>query len=235
MIDIVGALALGLGLGVLTGMPLGVINVAIVDAVIARESRHARGLALGGALADAMHTLLAFVGFGRLVTARPDLARYLAIAAALAITIFAILSWRRRRKKTGDGPTFPVSAIRTPTDDGSSTRDAPSTHDASSTRDAPSTDTSIARGVLSGIAMTLPNPAALGAWVAVAAMTWPHASIAVAASVALGVGVGSAVWFTLLGWLVSRVPPEHRALRIVPRVALALFVVIAVVGVARAM
>jgi threonine/homoserine/homoserine lactone efflux protein len=82
--------------------------VAIIDAVIAHEDRHARGLAIGGALADAAHTLLTFIGLGRLVAARPHYTRWLAIVAALAIIVFAIASWRRRHvdTKAQDKPSF---------------------------------------------------------------------------------------------------------------------------------
>jgi hypothetical protein len=83
--------------------------------------------------------------------------------------------------------------------------------------------------------LTLPNPAALGAWVAVAAMTWPDASVTVAITLAVGVGIGSAAWFAFLARLVSKVRPDHRALRIIPKVALAMFVAIALVGVVRAL
>ena len=200
--DLVAALAMGLGLGVLTGMPLGVVNVAIVDAAIARERDHARGLALGGALADATHTLVAFIGLGQLVVARPELTRYLAIAAAVVIVAFAVVSWRRRRPATAEPAR---------------------------------TDVSLGRGLVSGLVLTLPNPAALAAWVAVAAMTWPAASITVAIAMAVGVGVGSGAWFLLLARWIAKVPPSHRALRIVPRLALVVFVVIGVAGVLRAM
>lgn len=216
LLDLVAALALGVGLGAITGMPLGVINVAIVDAVIAHERRHARGLALGGALADATHTLLAYAGLGRLVTARPQYARWLAIGAAIAIIAFAIAAWRRRHLARANGERAAESA--------STSAPTPAT----------STDTPLVRGIVSGIALTLPNPAALAAWVAVAAMTWPDASIAVAIAMALGVGIGSAAWFTMLGRLVAKVRPDHRALRIVPKVALVVFVGIALVGVIRA-
>ena len=97
------------------------------------------------------------------------------------------------------------------------------------------TDVSLGRGVISGIVLTLPNPAALAAWVAVAAMIWPHASIAVAIAMAAGVGIGSAAWFAFLARLVSKVRPDHRALRIIPKLALVLFVAIAGLGMARAM
>jgi len=298
LLDLVGALALGVGLGAITGMPLGVINVAIVDAVIAHEHRHARGLALGGALADATHTLLAYAGLGRLVTARPQYARWLAIGAAIAIIAFAIASWRRRhtarRSSTAASASAPASAptpasasasasaaasasasaptpasasasasaaasasasaptpasasasapasAPTPSSGGrttsATTRPARATSTDSATTSparATSTDPPLVRGILSGIALTLPNPAALAAWVAVAAMTWPDASIPVAVSMALGVGVGSAAWFSVLGRMVAKVRPDHRALRFVPKLALVVFVGIALVGVIRA-
>lgn len=240
LVSLAGALAMGLGLGVITGMPLGVINVAIVDAVIAGERSHARGLALGGALADATHALLAFVGLGRLVTARPQYTRFLAIVASLAIIVFAIASWRRRLlARTRDAASADASAMRdaASTSDTRSTRDA-ATHDAATPpRGSPRvvSTNGVLRGALSGIALTLPNPVALAAWVAVAAMTWPDASTATAATVALGVGVGSGAWFLLLGSLIAKVPPDHRTLRIVPKVALVLFVAIALGGVVRSL
>jgi len=53
-LDALHAAGLGLGLGVVTGMPLGVINVAIVDAATAGRRRFATGLGLGGGAADAI-------------------------------------------------------------------------------------------------------------------------------------------------------------------------------------
>ncbi len=278
LLDLVGALALGVGLGAITGMPLGVINVAIVDAVLAGERRHARGLALGGALADATHTLLAYAGLGRLVTARPQYALWLAIGAAIAIIAFAIASWRRRhtarRSSTAASASTPAStptpasasasasaaasasasaptpasasasapaSAPTPSSGGrttsATTRPARATSTDSATTSparATSTDPPLVRGILSGIALTLPNPAALAAWVAVAAMTWPDASIPIAICMAIGVGVGSAAWFSVLGRMVAKVRPDHRALRFVPKLALVVFVGIALVGVIRA-
>jgi len=91
------ALAAGLGftLGVVTGLPLGVINVSIVEAATSQRRRLAIGIGLGGGLADTAHAALAFIGVGRLVTARPDLVRILALSAAALIVSYAVLAWRR--------------------------------------------------------------------------------------------------------------------------------------------
>ncbi len=99
----------------------------------------------------------------------------------------------------------------------------------------PSDESRLSRGVVTGTLLTLPNPAALAAWVAVAAALLPGATTAEAAALAAGVGAGAVTWGVLLAHLVSRIPPGHRALRIIPRVALIAFVGIALYGVARAL
>lgn len=195
------AAALGIGLGVVTGMPLGVVNVAVVDAAIAGRGRFATGIGIGGALADAVHSALAFVGVGQLVTARPAWTRGMAIAAALIIAGYAIAAWRARK-------TPPPPDARGAT---------------------------AVRGVLAGTLLTLPNPAALAAWAAIAAAVWPAIATADALVLAAGVGVGSAAWFALLAKGSARVRVDHPARAYVPRVALALLVAIALGGVAHAL
>ena len=195
--------AMGFGAGALigavSGMPLGVVNVAIVDAALARESRYALGLGIGGALADTVHASLAFLGLATLITARPELQRFLAIGAAVVIVAFAIMSWRRHRERS-------MRTYARPT---------------------------IARGITSGIAITLPNPGALAAWVAVASLI-PAGSTINAVAIAVGVGLGSAAWFVALGKLVARASPHNRALELLPKIALVVFVAIAAFGIVRA-
>jgi arginine exporter protein ArgO len=197
---IIQAAALGLGLGIVTGMPLGVVNVAIVDAAIAGRTRFATGVGLGGAIADTAHAALGFIGTGALITARPELVRWLAIGAAILIFVYVVVAWGKRAT-----PRVPVD------------------------------ESSFAKGALTGFALTLPNPGALAAWVAVAAAIWPDATIGEAIALAIGVGVGSAGWFALLARWISRVRPDHPAIAIVSRAALVVLVGIAGIGVARAL
>lgn len=192
------ALGLGLALGAITGMPLGVVNVAIVDAALARARSHALGLGLGGATADTVHAMLAVLGVGRLVAAHPEWLRVLAIVFAIVMFGYAVFAWRRHHvaKPVGGG--------------------------------------SAAKGFASGLALTLPNPGALGGWATIAAALLPAATTEDAIAFAIGVGIGSAAWFTLLGRGVARVRPDHPALRVVPRIALGVFVAIALFGIVRA-
>lgn len=205
------AAGFGAGLGVATSMSPAVVNVSIVDAAAAGRRRFATGLGLGGAAADTVHAALAFAGVGRLVLAEPALVRTLAIVAAIAIVAYAALAWRRRRdaRAPAGEPAAPARC------------DEPR---------AP-----LSRGVATGFALTLVNPAALGAWVAVAAAVWPGAPPLEAGVIAGGVGAGSAAWFVLLAHWIGRLRRDHPVLAWVPRISLVLLVAIAVVGVVRAL
>jgi hypothetical protein len=65
-------------------------------------------------------------------------------------------------------------------------------------------DSSMLHGATTGFALTLPNPGALAAWVAVAASLWPDATIAEASGRAVGVGAGAALWVAVRARWVSR-------------------------------
>jgi arginine exporter protein ArgO len=190
------AALVGIALGAVTGMPIGVVNVAIVDAATRGQARFARGIGLGGALADSVHAALAFVGVGQLVAAHPHVVQAMAIVAATLIAGYAVSSYRR-----------PTRA---------------------------STPSRARGGFVTGLVLTLPNPAALLAWIAVAAALWPTLAVAPAVMLAVGVGIGSAAWFVLLAHLVSKLPAGGRVARYLPRVALAVLLAIAAFGLWRA-
>ncbi len=164
------AFAIGLGLGVVTGLPLGVVNVAIVEAAARRGARTATGVGVGGAAADLVHAALAFGGVGGAIVARPAAAAALHAIAGAVLCGYAILLWRRRDPS------------------------------AATARQPPAT---VGRAVLAGFALTLPNPAALGAWIAVAAAITPPSMVA-GLLTAAGVFVGSASWFIALARLAAR-------------------------------
>ena len=192
MIDWLAAAGLGLVLGAVTGMPIGVVNAAIVDAAVANRLRFALGVGCGGALADAIHAGVAFAGVGQL---DPAWTRAVSFAAAAALCAYAIVAWRAR--------AAPVAA---------------------------EDHSSFARGAPTGFLLTLPNPAAFGAWLTVAAALWrqPHPLV-----VGAGVGLGSAAWFALLARFVA-VRRDHRIARALPRIAVGVLVAIAITTAARA-
>lgn len=178
------ALGLGLALGIVTGLPLGVVNAAIVQAATQDRTRFATGIAIGGGLADAIHSSIAFAGIGQLDA---QYMRPLAIATAVTIVAYIAIARRLKRRERGG------------------------------------------HGVIAGLMFTLPNPAALAAWVAIASAIWPTISTGDAIILGGGVGFGSAAWFGLLARLAKRWRPTW-----LPKVATVVLVALATFGLGRA-
>jgi len=205
VVEVAFAFAVGVVLGAATGIPLGVLNVALVEAAARVGPRHAAGIAIGGALADGTHALLAFAGLAPLLLADLVLRRFLLLLSAAIVLAYAALIVRRR-------PRFTEPAtVRTVT---------PSMH----------RYPGFGRGVVAGLMLTLPNPAPLLAWVAVAGAVLPNAMLGAAAAGAIGVALGSGAWFLALARIARRGRLEGRAARVAPIVVAILLV--AVVGVA---
>lgn len=193
--ELVVAGAVGLALGALTGLPLGVVNVAIVEAAARRDVRAASGIAVGGAIADMVHAALAAGGVGGAILARPAAATTLHLIAGAVLLGYAFALWQSRPREPSE-------------------------------REMPAT---FARGVLAGLGFTLPNPAALGAWIAVAAALAPP-TMAAGLVAAAGVGVGSAAWFLVLARLAARGAARPGAAR--RRITRVVAIVLAALGLA---
>jgi threonine/homoserine/homoserine lactone efflux protein len=89
-------------------------------------------------------------------------------------------------------------------------------------------------GFATGVLLTLPNPAPLAAWAAIASAVWPRIHLVPALVVGGGVGIGSAAWFTLLARTITKLPRDGRVARWLPRIALGLLAALAAVGLVRA-
>jgi threonine/homoserine/homoserine lactone efflux protein len=94
--------------------------------------------------------------------------------------------------------------------------------------------TGFGRGVVIGLGLTLPNPAALAAWVAVAGVVMPRASVAVGVAGAVGVAIGSAAWFALLARIAGTEALRGRVARWMPRMVALLLVGFVAIAIARA-
>src|SRR6185437_10921185 len=86
-------------------------------------------------------------------------------------------------------------------------------------------------GVWVGLALTLPNPAPLAAWIAVAGALLPGAPTAVGVAAAIGVGLGSAAWFALLARLAERGRSSAFVTRWLPIAVSLVFVAIAIAAI----
>jgi len=165
--DVIEAAALGVALGVVTGLPLGVVNVAVVATAATAGRAPATRIGLGGAVADGVHAAAAFTGLAAIVAHRPRLGAALSLGAGALLIIAALASRRRGQAPAATQPGVP------------------------------------ARPFWFGLALTLPNPAALTAWLAVAAAV-ALPSLAAAVAAASGVVLGSAGYFAALAALAAR-------------------------------
>ena len=93
--SVLEAALLGLFLGAVMGMPIGVVNAAVVEAALADRARFAIGLGLGGALADATHATVAFAGITHL---DPAWTTPLTVVAIAWVIVYALITWRRRKR-----------------------------------------------------------------------------------------------------------------------------------------
>lgn len=163
--------ATGVALGVITGIPIGMVNVTIVDAGHRLGLRRALGIGLGGALADAAHVALAVAGVSALLARHQRLAPVLYAVSGIVLLAYGV-AMARSAPSPGSG--------------------------------ARGREPGFGRGVALGLSITLPNPAALGAWTVVVGALLPGATRDQGLAAAAGVGVGSLAWFWLLGYLASR-------------------------------
>jgi L-lysine exporter family protein LysE/ArgO len=202
--DALQAWLLGVVLGAATGIPLGVVNVALVEAAVRVGRRRAIGIGIGGATADTIHAALAFAGLAPLVAHRADLLRWMTVLSAVAIVAYAIRVWRA-------GPVAPTAD------------------------DEPTPPGTLRKGIALGLALTLPNPAPLLAWIAVAGAVLPRASVTTGLAGAAGVGLGSALWFAALAHLASRGALRGPIARWLPRAVAIVLVALAALAASRAL
>lgn len=95
--------AIGLGLGLLTSVPIGVANVAVVDAGLRSGRRRALATGAGAALADTIHATAAFAGLGPLVEAYPRLTAAMYLASGVLIAGYGALALRAASRPQAAG------------------------------------------------------------------------------------------------------------------------------------
>ncbi len=166
--------AIGCAGGAITGVPIGPVNIAVIDTAYRHHLKRAIAVALGGALADMLYALIGILWFGPLVKTRPHIPPILYAFSGVALIVYGILILRSR-------PVGPRSE-----DDESGNK------------------AYFWSGLALGFALIIFNPSTLLAWV-VFFGTWMadvHRMDGIAAAV--GIGVGSFVWFGFVAILANR-------------------------------
>jgi arginine exporter protein ArgO len=172
---VVTYLLIGIAIGVLTGVPIGPANLAVIDAAYRHTMRRAMGVALGAAVADMAYAGVGINAVGPMVMADPAVPPILYAISGIILTVYGALTARAR----------PISPAAT---------EAPR---------APLPSREIWSGVTVGLALILLNPAAIITWVVVVGPYLADTTKLEGLAATLGVLFGSFGWFNFVGYLTS--------------------------------
>jgi arginine exporter protein ArgO len=168
-------LFIGISIGVLTGVPIGPANLAVIDAAYRHTIRRAMGVAIGAACGDMMYAGVGIHAVGPLVTSNPSVPPVLFMVSGLILVIYGAITARAQ-------PVSPATA------------EAPR---------APLPSREIWSGVTVGLALILLNPAAIITWVVVVGPYLADTTKLEGVAATVGVLVGSFSWFWFVAYLTT--------------------------------
>ncbi len=163
---------LGVLIGAATGIPIGPVNVAVIDAAYRHNVRRAVAVGFGGAVADLVYALIGIVGVGPMLVKNPSVPPILYAISGVVLIVYGILTVRAQAVDPA-----PAGAS-----------------EENSARD-------LWGGFLLGVGLIFLNPATLVTWVVIVGAAMAGVTFAEGISAAIGIGVGSLGWFTLVAYL----------------------------------
>ena len=166
---------LGCAIGALTGVPIGPVNVAVIDTAYRHHLKRAIAVALGGAVADALYAYLGIVWFGPWVKEHPNVPPILYALSGVVLIAYGLMTARAK-------PADPTST----------------------TGDGNGSQSYFWSGFGLGLALILLNPATLLTWVVIVGSALSSIDQTQGTSAAIGIGVGSFVWFGFVGFLADK-------------------------------
>ena len=169
---------IGAAAGAITGIPIGPVNVAVIDAAYRHTMRRAMGVGLGGALADGCYAGIGLVGVKPLLDAHPGVPPVLYLLSGIVLLVYGYLTARSNPVPPPPPEHHVVDTVK---------------HKAE-----------LLLGFKLGLALIVLNPAAITVWVVMMANLVPAASAAHGIACALGVMLGSLGWFSLVAFLTHK-------------------------------
>ena len=175
-------LVFGVLAGALTGVPIGPVNVAVIDAAYRHTMRRAIGVGLGGAIADAFYAGLGIIGVTPVLAKWPSVPPILYAVSGIVLLVYGFLT-ARSQPVTPAVPEEPMSASQV---------------DMIAKRE-------LMQGAKVGVALIVLNPAAMVTWVVIIGQLLPTIDNNwEGLACAIGVFAGSFGWFALVAYLTHK-------------------------------
>ena len=166
---------IGVAAGALTGVPIGPVNVAVIDAAYRHTLRRAIAVGLGGACADGLYSTLGILGVTPVLRSYSFVSPILYAVSGVVLLVYGFLTARSQ-------PVTP-------------------THGEARPPVVPGNE--LALGFKTGLLLILLNPAAIVTWVVITEQ-FPTATTISGILCAAGVMAGSFGWFALVAYLTQR-------------------------------
>lgn len=170
---------IGIAAGALTGVPIGPVNVAVIDAAYRHTLRRAIAVGLGGALADGMYAALGVLGVSPILSSYPSVPPILYAVSGVVLLVYGFLTARSQ----------PV---------------APATDGSGSQQKIVDPRRELKEGFTVGLLLIILNPAAIVTWVVIMGTIIPEPTRLGGIACAIGVMIGSFGWFALVAYLTQK-------------------------------
>ena len=172
-------LVIGILAGALTGVPIGPVNVAVIDAAYRHSLRRAIAVGMGGACGDGLYSGLGVLGVTPVLRTYPSVPPILYAVSGVVLLVYGFLTARSQ-------PIAPATAA-----------------------DPEASESIVARrelyqGFSVGIALIVLNPAAIVTWVVIMGSMIPESTHLEGLACTIGVLIGSMAWFTLVAYLTHK-------------------------------
>ena len=173
-------LLIGMAVGAVTGVPIGPVNVAVIDAAYRHTFRRAIAVGLGGAVADGLYSALGVIGVAPVLERYPSIPPILFAVSGVVLLVYGFLTARSQ-------PVQPAAPSGEP-----------------SASDSVIHRKEMWSGFTVGLALIVLNPAAIVTWVVIIGPLLPKATTLHGIAWAVGVMVGSFAWFALVAYLTQK-------------------------------
>jgi threonine/homoserine/homoserine lactone efflux protein len=156
-------------------MPVGPVNAAVIDTSLRKCFRRAFAVGLGGAFVDFLYSQLAIAGLGPLMDRVPGLATALLGVGGIVLVVFGVM-----------------------------TAQAPPVEKCDPHANNPVLARALFAAFLTGVVITVANPAALVSWVLLAGTFLADLRGWGAFMAGVGIFLGTTLWFFIIAWLASK-------------------------------